>query len=540
MRKTNERLRKYNYNTVLVLFRQRRDYFMKLCKVFGILMIGLGVTCLSACGVENNTVQREYLQPSDESRYVEYIAEEVEIESDIIYSTAQSYDGQLKELGLDIYTPSEDECTARPAIIWVHGGGYTKGDKANDGLIKYLATDFAKMGYVSVVSNYRLGQKASLEDVNRAIEDTKVAFEWVTQNAQSYGIDANNIALVGYSAGGGIVKNLCYTTLYEEIDKTNVFGVISISGDDLYHSFTRKAAPACLAVHGTADTTVDVKISERFIKKLTQKGIEGETYLLKGLNHNLLTRYDEIRNQIGEFLYRQLTGVEKEITLVSDVNIEFRSVQSRLQNGIEYNTQRIDCQVDGDLGEWNDFEVIQMNQLKDAGETVPASEDYSGIAMVGWNPETPNYIYIAAEVKDDIYQDNIEADGKWYHDDCLEIIFDLSADGVAEQFSKYVIGAGKDLSVLANKESTEAVVLKNGNTYCYEIAIDLSVTPEGTIQREDAGWLEANQMIGFSIAYNDSDTGERESQNGWTKGGSAERATFGNLRLLDENNVSIK
>lgn len=216
---------------------------MKLCKVFGILMIGLGVTCLSACGVENNTVQREYLQPSDESRYVEYIAEEVEIESDIIYTTAQSYDGQLKELGLDIYVPSEDECTARPAIIWVHGGGYTKGDKVN------------------------------------------------------------------------------------------VFGVISISGDDLYHSFTRKAAPACLAVHGTADTTVDVKISEKFIKKLTQKGIEGETYLLKGLNHNLLTRYDEIRNQIGEFLYRQLTGVEKEITLVSDVNIEFRSVQSRLQNG---------------------------------------------------------------------------------------------------------------------------------------------------------------------------------------------------------------
>ena len=195
------------------------------------------------------------------------------------------------------------------------------------------------MGYVSVVPNYRLGKDASLEEVNRAIEDIKTALEWVTQNAQAYGIDEDNIALVGYSAGGGIVKNLCYTKLYEELDRTNIFGVVSISGDDLYHSFTGKAAPACLAVHGTADSTVNVKVSEKFIKKLAKKGIDGEAYLLEGLNHNLLTRYDEIRNQIGEFLYKRLVGVDRECSLVSEVNIEFRSVQSRLQNGIEYELQ---------------------------------------------------------------------------------------------------------------------------------------------------------------------------------------------------------
>ena len=189
--------------------------------------------------------------------------------------------------------------------------------------------------------------------------------------------------------------------------------------------------------------------------------------------------------------------------------------------------------MDGELGEWDGFEVIQMNQLKDAGESIPAADDYSGKAMVGWNPKNPNTIYIAAEVVDDVYQDNIDADGKWYHDDCLEVVFDLSAEGVAEQFAKYVIGASKDLSVLANNESTDVVVLRENNTYYYEAAIDLSVMPEGTLQREGAEQLEQGQIIGFSIAYNDSDTGERETQNGWTKGSSGERAGFGNLLILD-------
>ena len=34
----------------------------------------------------------------------------------------------MQELGLDIYIPSDDKETAKPAIIWVRGEGYTKGD----------------------------------------------------------------------------------------------------------------------------------------------------------------------------------------------------------------------------------------------------------------------------------------------------------------------------------------------------------------------------------------------------------------------------
>lgn len=504
---------------------------MKQKKIVLLLACACTLSICACGGSDNidNTVQREVKQVTDEKRYAEFITEDVEVEKDIIFASAENYKGQMQELGLDIYIPAGDEETARPAIIWAHGGGYTTGDKASEGLLKYLAVDFAKMGYVSVVPNYRLCEKVELADIDRAVEDGKAALEWVIDNAQAYGIDEKSIALVGYSAGGGIVKNLCYTTLYEDMDRSSILGVISISGDDLYHPITKSAAPACLAVHGTADTKVDIKVSEKFVKKMMKKGITSELYELEGLNHNVLTRYDEIRNQIGGFLYKQLTGQERELTLVSEVNIEYRAAMEREKNGIEYHTQQVDCKVDGKLDEWENVETIPMNQLKDAGEVIPTVDDYSGKAMVGWNSATPNVVYIAAEVTDDIYQNNIPADGKWYHDDCLEIIFDFSADGVAEQFAKYVVGASEDLSVLATKESVEAAVVKEGNTYYYEVAIDLGIMPEGTFQRVGAEQLFSGHRVGFSIAYNDSDNGERETQNGWTSGTSGDRSCFGNL-----------
>jgi len=92
-----------------------------------------------------------------------------------------------------------------------------------------------------------------------------------------------------------------------------------------------------------------------------------------------------------------------------------------------------------------------------------------------------------------------------------------------------VVGASEDLSVLATKESVEAAVVKEGNTYYYEVAIDLSIMPEGTLQRVGAEQLYSGQSVGFSIAYNDSDNGERETQNGWTSGTSGDRSCFGNL-----------
>ena len=41
-------------------------------------------------------------------------------------------------------------------------------------------------------------------------------------------------------------------------------------------------------------------------------------------------------------------------------------------------------------------------------------------------------------------------------------------------------------------------------------------------------------IMGFSIAYNDSENGERKYQIGWTKGTSSDRKLLGNLRMISQ------
>ena len=55
----------------------------------------------------------------------------------------------------DIYTPTGDTQTSRPAMIWVHGGAFAAGDKAKAPYPK-LANEFAQRGYVALSINYRL------------------------------------------------------------------------------------------------------------------------------------------------------------------------------------------------------------------------------------------------------------------------------------------------------------------------------------------------------------------------------------------------
>lgn len=83
-------------------------------------------------------------------------------------------------------------------------------------------------------------------------------------------------------------------------------------------------------------------------------------------------------------------------------------------------------------------------------------------------------LYIAASIVDDKIQNINPADGKWYNDDCLEIVFDLSDNNTAEQLLKWVIGAEEVLSVPAYKSNTKLAITKSGSTRNYEIAIDLN------------------------------------------------------------------
>ena len=91
-------------------------------------------------------------------RYVDNVFSGVKLVTDITWDTAlrstrpTAAAGTLK---LDMYTPSGDTDKERPAIVWVHGGGFCCGDKTSPELVDE-ANQFAMKGYVNVSINYRL------------------------------------------------------------------------------------------------------------------------------------------------------------------------------------------------------------------------------------------------------------------------------------------------------------------------------------------------------------------------------------------------
>ncbi len=102
------------------------------------------------------------------------------------------------DLKLDLYLPAGDSHEPHPAIVFVHGGGWRAGVRAN---FAPMAIRMAERGYVAATISYRLSPEAPYP---AAIHDAKAAVRWVRAHAGEYGIDPGRIAIAGGSAGGQI------------------------------------------------------------------------------------------------------------------------------------------------------------------------------------------------------------------------------------------------------------------------------------------------------------------------------------------------
>ncbi|MDB6173055.1 MAG: peptidase prolyl oligopeptidase active site domain protein [Chthoniobacteraceae bacterium] len=110
---------------------------------------------------------------------------------------------------LDIYLPQDG--TARPALVWIHGGAWEAGSKE-----RCPAVGMVAQGFVVVSLNYRLSQHAVYP---AQIEDCKSAIRWLRTHAAEYGIDPERIGVWGASAGGHLAALLGVTGHTREFDK---------------------------------------------------------------------------------------------------------------------------------------------------------------------------------------------------------------------------------------------------------------------------------------------------------------------------------
>lgn len=121
--------------------------------------------------------------------------------------------------------------TARPAplILFVHGGGWKRGDKRNaTGSAK--VDHFLSQGYAVASINYRLVPEHRVED---QAADVAAAFAWARRNAAQLNIDPARIILMGHSAGAHLVALVGTDPAYARaagFSLSDIRGVVPLDG----------------------------------------------------------------------------------------------------------------------------------------------------------------------------------------------------------------------------------------------------------------------------------------------------------------------
>jgi len=132
---------------------------------------------------------------------------------------------------LDLFTPAGE---GWPVMIFVHGGGWTGGDKDYEagGVDIYgnLGRFYASKGIGTAVISYRLQPECTWRD---QVEDVARATAWVYRHAADYGGDESRLFLSGHSAGAHLAA---WVALDEELlgelglSPEILDGVVAVSG----------------------------------------------------------------------------------------------------------------------------------------------------------------------------------------------------------------------------------------------------------------------------------------------------------------------
>jgi len=222
--------------------------------------------------------------------------------------------GQAKDLTLDVYQPSGDASTVRPAILWIHGGGFKPGTDKRQKYIVTMATEFAKRGYVSVAPDYRVRQDPKADAMGTlrdAVADCRAALAWIRANREAYRIDPGRIVVAGGSAGGKTAVSL---VIVENADARAgqarpIVALVDLWGSpeaSLMLGEIDSRFPPTVIVHGTKDESVPFALSEALAGKLKANGIDHVLMPIPDAPHTPIDHMAEILETTATFLARVL------------------------------------------------------------------------------------------------------------------------------------------------------------------------------------------------------------------------------------------
>lgn len=281
-----------------------------------VLVLGvLSATCF-ACGVVGGTASTS-LPPVASTAAQSAISRGAipadhagSVQRDITYCTADGVD-----LKMDVYSP-KNKIHTTPLALYVHGGGWTGGDKT-EGAGMIDAPALLDAGFTVASVNYRLAPQYKFPAM---IEDVKCAIRSLRAHATDYQIEPDQIGVWGTSAGGHLVNLLGTTDTSAGFDvgqyldqSSRVQAVVDMFGpadltvmfaggytpvkDTVLGSFdTAKASPVSyinrdeppfLILQGDADQTVPLSQSQEFYDKLIASGVSAQLVIVKNGTHGL-------------------------------------------------------------------------------------------------------------------------------------------------------------------------------------------------------------------------------------------------------------
>jgi acetyl esterase/lipase len=248
------------------------------------------------------------------ARFRDAVFAQVQVTNNIAYGAAVNRFTNLNEtLRLDLYQPQGDTAPARPAVVIVHGGGFTGGDKATAQMVQQ-AQNLARRGYVAVSINYRLaptGTPITRPVITDAAHDGKAAIRWLRAQATSLRIDSTRIASIGSSAGAYTVLEAAYVPGEGSSGNpgwpSHVRAVVDQWGAlvDL-NELQAGEVPVCI-VHGTNDPTVPYVNATRLKARADAVGVPAELHPIQGAGHApWATYFANYEGQVIAFLWEHL------------------------------------------------------------------------------------------------------------------------------------------------------------------------------------------------------------------------------------------
>lgn len=241
---------------------------------------------------------------------------------DLVYGT-----GSGRDLYLDVLRPDVPLLPPRPAVLWVHGGGWREGSRSPS-----PSWMLAERGFVTASTSYRFSEVAAFP---AQIHDVKAAIRFLRANAGLFGIDPERIGIWGGSAGGHLAALAAVSEGVSGLEgeggnaneSSAVQAAVAISpptdflvdwwqdsaypehevvtdvvaglfGDepDERRDLARLASPMHLAhggvppvlvVHGTLDDMVPISQGRRLVESLTAHGVEASLLELPQDDHSV-------------------------------------------------------------------------------------------------------------------------------------------------------------------------------------------------------------------------------------------------------------